>query len=107
MSKDTRKKHKSSKAKKAGGLLPKHLEQINLFAAGIDVGATSHFVAVPPDCDETSVREFKSFTTDLYALADWLKRCGIKTVAMESTGVYWIPYPKLWIMDSLFFAVRR
>lgn len=71
--------------------IPKHLEQINLWAAGIDIGATSHFVAVPDGCSETTVREFKTFTSDLYALADWLKQCGIQTIAMESTGVYWIP----------------
>ncbi len=59
-------------------------------AAGIDVGSASHFVAVPPDRDERPVREFKSFTADLIQLADWLQRCGVKIVAMESTGVYWI-----------------
>lgn len=73
----------------------KYLEYVNPYAAGIDVGATSHFVAVPEGCDEKNVREFKSFTTDLYALADWLKSCGIKTIAMESTGVYWIPIYEL------------
>lgn len=56
-------------------------------AAGIDIGSASHFVAVPPDRDETSVREFPSFTVDLNALADWLKTCSVDTVAMESTGV--------------------
>lgn len=60
-------------------------------AAGIDVGAASHFVAVPPDRDEVAVREFPSFTEDLHRLADWLSACGVDTVAMESTGVYWIP----------------
>jgi transposase len=60
-------------------------------AAGIDIGSAAHFVAVPPDRDDTSVREFRSFTVDLNALADWLEACGIDTVAMESTGVYWIP----------------
>ena len=69
---------------------PKHLEHINLYAAGIDIGATSHFVAVPEGTSETTVREFKTFTSDLYALADWLKKCGIQTIAMESTGVYWV-----------------
>ncbi len=59
-------------------------------AAGIDVGSAAHFVAVPPDRDDEPVREFKSFTADLIALADWLQRCGVKIVAMESTGVYWI-----------------
>ena len=70
---------------------PKHLEHINLLAAGIDIGATSHFVAVPEGVSEVTVREFRTFTSDLYALADWLKQCGIQTIAMESTGVYWIP----------------
>jgi transposase len=60
-------------------------------AAGIDIGATEIFVAVPADRAEENVRSFPTFTQDLYALADWLKRCGIRTVAMESTGVYWIP----------------
>ena len=60
-------------------------------AAGIDIGSASHFVAVPPDCDDEPVREFKSFTEDLEELADWLVCCGVDTVAMESTGVHWIP----------------
>jgi transposase len=59
-------------------------------AAGIDIGSASHYVAVPPDRDEESVREFASFTADLGRLADWLAACGVDTVAMESTGVYWI-----------------
>lgn len=75
--------------------IPKHLEQINQWAAGIDIGSTSHFVAVPEGCTTTSVREFKSFTPDLYSLAEWLKECGIQTIAMESTGVYWIPVYEL------------
>ncbi len=60
-------------------------------AAGIDIGATEIFVAVPADRDPQPVRSYPSFTPDLQALADWLKQCGIETVAMESTGVYWIP----------------
>jgi transposase len=60
-------------------------------AAGIDIGATEIFVAVPPDRAEENVRSFPTFTQDLYALADWLKLCAVQTVAMESTGVYWIP----------------
>lgn len=63
----------------------------HLNAAGIDIGSASHFVAVPPDRDDYPVREFPSFTGDLHALADWLSACGVDTVAMESTGVYWIP----------------
>jgi len=60
-------------------------------AAGIDIGCAFHYIAVPPDRDDRPVREFPSFTEDLNALADWLQECGIDTVAMESTGVYWIP----------------
>ena len=60
-------------------------------AAAIDVGATSHWVAVPPEGRAESVREFGVCTADLYAIADWLKQCGVKRVALESTGVYWIP----------------
>lgn len=70
---------------------PRSLPQVNINAAGIDVGGSSHFVAVPADRDAESVREFATFTNDLYRLADWLHACGIETVAMESTGVYWIP----------------
>ena len=60
-------------------------------AAGIDIGSATHFVAVPPDRDDEPVRAFPSFTADLYAIADWLKGCKVDSVAMESTGVYWIP----------------
>lgn len=67
------------------------LSAVNAHAAGIDVGAEFHVVAVPPECDDTPVRTFQSFTGDLHRLADWLFACRIETVAMESTGVYWIP----------------
>ena len=67
------------------------LEQVNLYAAGIDIGSTEHFVAVPEGLDEESVRSFSSFTGDLNCLADWLVRIGVQTVVMESTGIYWIP----------------
>lgn len=67
------------------------LEQLNLDAAGIDIGSRSHFVAVPNDRSETPVREFQTFTDDLKELVRWLKACQITTIAMESTGVYWIP----------------
>ena len=70
------------------------LEQVNRNAAGIDLGATVHFVAVPPGRDpETHVRCFETFTADLQALADWLEQCGIETVAMESTGVPTVQAP--------------
>jgi transposase len=72
-------------------------------AAGIDIGSASHFVAVPPDRDDEPVREFPSFTADLNALADWLKDCDVDTVAMESTGVYWIPLFEL--LESRGFTV--
>jgi len=60
-------------------------------AAGIDIGATSIYVAVPVDRDPQPVRSFQTFTEDLHRLGDWLQRCRIKTVAMESTGVFWVP----------------
>ena len=60
-------------------------------AAGVDIGAREIYVAVPPDRDPEPVRSYATFTEDLHHLADWLKACGIETVAMESTGVYWIP----------------
>jgi len=59
-------------------------------AAGIDVASQMHFVAIPPSRDHPSVRKFGSFTQDLHDIAKWLKKCGIDTVAMESTGIYWI-----------------
>jgi transposase len=67
------------------------LEQIHLHAAGIDVGAEEVWVAVPPGRDKDHVRAFPTFTADLQRLAEWLKVCQIETVAMEATGVYWIP----------------
>jgi transposase len=63
---------------------------MHLNAAGIDVGAECHWVAVPPDRDVQPVQRFGTFTADLYALAEWLWQCQIETVVMESTGVYWI-----------------
>jgi transposase len=79
---------RKGKARKTDGAV---LPVMRPHAAGIDIGATEIFVAVPADRDAENVRSFPTFTQDLYALADWLKRCGIETVAMESTGVYWIP----------------
>jgi transposase len=67
------------------------LPMLNPDAAGIDIGATEIYVAVPPDRDSEPVRMFPTFTQDLHRLADWLQQTGIRTVAMESTGVYWIP----------------
>ena len=67
------------------------LDVIHPQAAGIDVGNASHYVAVRPDRDLEPVRQFECFTADLHRLADWLNSCGVTTVAMQSTGVYWIP----------------
>jgi len=106
MHKDTQKKQGKSKKKRNRRIinLPRHLEHINKMAAGIDIGSKSHWVAIPEGCDEVCVREFKSFTTDLITLADWLETCGIETVAMESTGVYWIPLYEL--LESRGFDVK-
>ena len=77
--------------------LPPQLKRINLNAAGIDIGSEEHWAAVPPgrDPERKDVRRFEAFSGDLCALADWLKQCGIETVAMESTGVFWIPIYEL------------
>lgn len=64
-------------------------------AAGVDIGSAKHFAAVPADRDDEPVREFKSFTDDLNAIADWFEACGVEEVAMEATGVYWIPLYEL------------
>ena len=77
--------------------------EINHDAAGIDVGNAQHWVAVPSGRDTVSVRMFGCFTSDLHALANWLMKCGIKTVAMESTGVYWIALHE--ILESRGFQV--
>lgn len=66
------------------------LAVLNLNAAGIDIGESEHWVAVPADRDPQAVRRFGTFSSDLHALAAWLLACGITTVAMESTGIYWI-----------------
>jgi transposase len=68
-----------------------HFDVVNPSAAGIDAGSEGHVVSVPEDRSEEPVRTFGTFTTDLNALADWLIGCGITTVAIEATGVYWIP----------------
>jgi transposase len=66
------------------------LPLIHHHAAGIDVGSREHYVAVPLGRDPQPVRKFGSFTADLHCMAHWLKSCGVKTVAMQSTGVYWM-----------------
>lgn len=77
-------------------------------AAAIDVGASSHWAAVPPHTTDAPVREFGAMTDDLNVLADWLLACGVDVVALESTGVYWIPVYevleqrglKVWLVDA-------
>ena len=71
--------------------LPPQVAAANLHAAGLDVGAEAHDVAVPPSDDPQPVRCFAAYTADLEALADWVAQCQITTVAMASTGVSWIP----------------
>jgi len=80
------------------------LALLNPNAAGLDVGAREHYVAVPADRDPQPVRCFGAFTQDLHRLAQWLLQCGIKTVAMESTGVYWIPLYQM--LESYGLAVK-
>lgn len=82
----------------------KNLEVAHPNAAGIDIGSSSHFVAVRPDLEGPTVREFRSFTEDLNALADWLKECGVDVVGMESTGIYWVPLYEL--LESRGFTVH-
>jgi len=71
------------------------LKQINLHAGGLDIGASEIWACVPEGRDEISVRMFETFTVELHRLADWLEACGVQSVAMESTGVYWIPVYEL------------
>jgi transposase len=76
---------------------------VNPHAAGIDIGATEIYVAVPLDRDPRPIRRFGTFTQDLLAVATWLRQCGVTSVAMESTGVYWIPLYQ--ILESRGFEV--
>src|SRR6516165_1782919 len=80
-----------AKKKRTNRKMERSLPVMRPNAGGIDIGATEIFVAVPADRDVESVRSFPTFTQDLHMLADWLQQCRVDTVAMESTGVYWIP----------------
>lgn len=80
------------------------LPPINLNAAGIDIGGAEHWVSVPENRSTTPVQRFGAFTSDLYRLADWMAECGIETIAMEATGVYWIPLYE--ILEARGFEVR-
>ena len=84
-------KQKNSKRRRRKGMTLDDRPLLEPNAAGIDIGAREIFVAVPSDRDENPVRVFPTFTADLEEMAKWLVSCGITTVAMESTGVYWIP----------------
>src|SRR6266849_7220556 len=88
---------------KTRGTSSGRLSTIHPDAAGIDIGSTFHVVAVPSDRDDRPVRTFRTFSSDLHQLADWLTEVGIRTVAMESTGVYWIPVFE--ILDARGFEV--
>lgn len=92
-------RHRPSKPR----VSPSVLERINLNAAGSDCGSAEHDVAVPPDRDSHPVESFTTFTSDLQRLADWLTACGVTSVAMEATGVYWIPLYE--ILDARGFEV--
>lgn len=87
-SKSRAKPHHRAKLKPQDGTLG--LQVVHPKAAGIDIGTEEHWVAVAPDLDPEPVRSFGCFTQDLQAMADWLVQCGVDTVAMQSTGVYWI-----------------
>ncbi|WP_341819381.1 IS110 family transposase [Wolbachia endosymbiont (group A) of Brachyopa scutellaris] len=80
------------------------LEIVNPDAAGIDVGSAVHYVCVPEGRDEQRIQKFGCFTEDLHNLARWLKKCKVTTVAMESTGVYWIPLFQ--VLESYGFEVK-
>jgi transposase len=97
-SKRKKSKRTSNQSKK------KSFPMINPNAAGIDIGSEQHWVAVPEDRDEQPVRQFGCFTEDLHAMSHWLKRCGIETIVMESTGVYWIPVFE--ILETQGFQVK-
>ncbi|MBF0496549.1 MAG: IS110 family transposase, partial [Deltaproteobacteria bacterium] len=85
------------------GKQPSSFPIINMDAAGIDLGSEEHWVAVPSDRDEQPIRKFGCCTVDVRAMAGWMKQCGVTTVAMESTGVYWIPVYQL--LESYGFEV--
>ena len=94
----------SNSKPKNKGKKAKSFSIINPNAAGIDIGADSHWVSVPSEQDSQPVRRFGCFTSNLYALANWLKECQVETVAMESTGVYWIPLFQ--ILETQGFEVK-
>lgn len=98
--KHTPNKQKSQEVESSSSSLPVLFPD----TAGIDIGSKSHFVAIPSERDSNPVREFSTFTADLHKMVKWLKECNIKTIIMESTGVYWIPAFEL--LESNGFDVK-
>jgi len=98
--KNNSKKQKTQEGQSSSSSLPVLFPD----TAGIDIGSKSHFVAVPSERDNNPVREFSTFTADLHKMVKWLKECKIKTIIMESTGVYWIPAFEL--LESNGFDVK-
>ena len=98
------KQQRSPRKKSARRKSTRNMTVVYPNAAGVDIGSESHFVAVPGDADDRPVREFRAFTADLHKLADWLGECGVTHVAMESTGIYWIPLFE--ILEARGFEVR-
>ena len=90
--------HKQSKSKLDGTMPTVHPN-----AAAIDIGATMHMAAVRADRPSEPVRSFGTFTADLHRLVEWFTECGVETVVMESTSVYWIPIFEL--LDARGFTV--
>src|SRR5436305_11795352 len=102
---DTRPKSaKSSRPNKVDDSIFESKSVVYQDAAGIDIGSAAHYVSVPEDRAEPSVRTFGCFTTDIESMAAWLKECKIRHVVMESTGVYWIPTYQ--ILTDAGFIVR-
>ena len=87
-----------------GGKKAEPLAVVHRDSAGIDVGKRKHYVAVDPSRFDEPVRHFGTFTQDLEAMAEWLSSCGVREVAMESTGVYWIPVFE--VLDRAGFEVH-
>jgi len=101
MMEDTRKKAQKPEDCAGRKTLTAALQVVNANAAGIDLGSREHYVAVPPDRDERPVRHFGCLTPDLHEMARWLNGCGVQTVAMEATGVYWVPVAQVLESEGL------
>lgn len=86
----SKRRGKAKREQKSSNQELQNLPVLNLDGAAIDIGSKQHWVAVPPGRDTESVRSFGAFTADLHAMAHWLKQCGVRSVVLESTGVYWI-----------------